>query len=330
MLIDIANQQISQNNVMVVVINKNYQNLLLKKFDSRIKIVLLNRHEGSRSLLPIVKLNLLPYNFHADIIHFHNGDSPQLLLPQIGRKVFMTIHCMNFPLQNAKRMNRLIAISKAVKDDVVSHGVDNVSIVYNGIHSYQILHKTNDIIRDTKPVIIVQVANITPHTKGQDILIKAISILKKQGYNNFEAHFIGKGDAITELEEMATKDGVNDQIVFHGSKDRQWIYSNLKEFDIMCHPARFEGFGLSVVEGMTAGIPVLVPNEGGPYEVIAKGKYGYTFEMENANDCAGKLLYIASHYRQARELAVKARQFAIDNYSITKTVELYENIYKEF
>ncbi len=80
--------------------------------------------------------------------------------------------------------------------------------------------------------------------KGQDILINAISILKKRNIKNIEVSFIGTGNDIHILKQMADNLGVSEQIHFLGLKDRQYIYSHLKEYDLMCHPARYEGFGL--------------------------------------------------------------------------------------
>ena len=91
----------------------------------------------------------------------------------------------------------------------------------------------------------------------------------------------------------------------------------------MCHPARFEGFGLSIIEGMVACLPLVVPNNGGQYEVVANGKQGYTFNEGSVEDCAESLAYVYEHYQEAYKKAIAARNFAMQNYSVVNTANLY-------
>ena len=84
--------------------------------------------------------------------------------------------------------------------------------------------------------------------------------------------FIGEGDSRTFLEKMSADLNVADRVDFLGLKDRDYIYQHLCDYDLMCHPSRFEGFGLTVAEGMVAKLPVLVATGDGPYEIIGQGK----------------------------------------------------------
>jgi len=165
--------------------------------------------------------------------------------------------------------------------------------------------------------------------KGQDILINAISILKKRNIKNIEVSFIGTGNDIHILKQMADNLGVSEQIHFLGLKDRQYIYSHLKEYDLMCHPARYEGFGLCIAEGIAAMLPILVSDEGGPYEIIKQGRLGYAFQSGNAVDCADKIEYILKNYNDAVKLTFPAYEHAMQHYSIKRMVKKYTQSYKD-
>ena len=323
MLVDIINEQIKTNSVILIVINDLYQNDLLAKLDSRVKIKLLNRKVGSRSLWPIIKLNALLYYYRADVVHLHNENSVQLLLPQIGRKIILTVHALNLPLKGLNRISSLISISEAVNKDVFDRYGYASKTIYNGIHNETIDYRKQCDDFDKKGMQVVQVANLLQDLKGQDILMKAIGLLHRRGIKNIDVHFIGKGEAMYDLKKLSEEEGVSSMIHFHGGKDRKWIYAHLKDFDVMCHPARFEGFGLSIIEGMVACLPLVVPDNGGPYEVVANGKYGYTFNEGSVEDCAESLAYVYEHYQEAYKKAIAARNFAMQNYSVVNTANLY-------
>ena len=73
MLPDIVNEQAKTNDVALVIINDWVEPSILAKVDqSIVKVVLLNRHEGSKNPMSIVKLNLFLMKFRPDIIHTHD------------------------------------------------------------------------------------------------------------------------------------------------------------------------------------------------------------------------------------------------------------------
>ena len=63
-------------------------------------------------------------------------------------------------------------------------------------------------------------------------------------------------------------------------------------YDLLVQPSRYEGFGLTVVEGMAAGVPVLVSDIEGPMEVIDKGRHGFAFRSEDFHDCGDRMMEI--------------------------------------
>ena len=47
-----------------------------------------------------------------------------------------------------------------------------------------------------------------------------------------------------------------------------------------------ETFGLTIIEGMAYGLPAIVPNVGGPTEIVLNGYNGYTIDVTNAAEIA--------------------------------------------
>ena len=239
----------------------------------------------------------------------------------------ITTH-LHIPLEHAGRGTQLIAISEAVKADIQQRTGRVAMTIPNGIPMDKIEKRTRRASFVGKNMRIVQVSRLDVEKKGQDILIKAVALLKERGIENIEVDFIGEGRSEPRLRQLVQEYCVGNQINFLGLCDRQYIYSHLKEYDLMCHPARYEGFGLTVAEGIAAMLPVLVSDEGGPYEIIKYGELGYAFRMEDVTDCANQIEYIYNNYDKAMERAGSAYTYVAEQFSVRRMVADYIKAYQ--
>ncbi|MBK9737018.1 MAG: glycosyltransferase family 4 protein [Saprospiraceae bacterium] len=136
---------------------------------------------------------------------------------------------------------------------------------------------------------IVQVGRLEHEIKGQHILINALNILiNKYSVRNIHLDFIGEGSSLKYLMKLTDKLSVTKYVSFLGLCDREYIYTHLRDYNVLVQPSLFEGFGLTVVEALAAGIEVLVSDVDGPLEIIEKTGYGYIFKSGNAEDCGSK------------------------------------------
>lgn len=331
MLMDIVNEQVKTEQVYLGIINDSVDQRILSQIDSRVHIYRLNRTPGSRNPIPLIKLKFWLLSKRFDVIHTHNLGILPLLFPRASRVRFATVHALHVPLVYARRADCLFAISEAVRDDVLERLPSaNVKVIMNGIKVDTIQQRQVQHYTSNRTFRIIQVARLDAMTKGQDILIKAVAILKKVGINNIQVDFIGEGDSRTDLEKLAIENNVVENVRFLGLRDRTYIYSHLKDYDLMCHPARYEGFGLVIAEAMAARVPVLVSDEGGPYELIQKGVYGSSFKMNSAEDCAEKIKTIMQDYSSAIAKVEPAYQYTIQNFSINHMVKELLEYYVKF
>lgn len=325
MLVDIVNHQVKEDTVSIIIINNEYQPSLLDTINKKVKIILLNRQAGSKSIFPIIKLNFILFKINPDVIHCHNANIINIISPTF-KKTCLTLHCAGIPTNNLHKYRKVFAISDFVKEELVSRSNVDVDVIENGINIENIEKRTNHIY--DKSLKIVQVSRLDKNVKGQDILIEAINILNTKGIKNVFVDFIGDGPSSTELKELTNKYSLEERIRFLGSRDRKYIYTNLKNYDLMCHPARTEGFGLVVIEGLAAQLPILIPNQGGAYEVTNKGKLATTFMNEDPNSCASKIIEIMGNYKNALGIMPKVEKY-ISRYSIRETVIKYRSKYLE-
>ncbi|WP_179856945.1 glycosyltransferase [Porphyromonas gingivalis] len=326
MLVDIVNEQVASHEVTLIIVNDSYSQILLDQIDRRISIINIKRKAGSLNPWSFIRLNYILYTGKYDVIHLHSSSLSRVLLGVMESKIVYTAHCLGVNIKDVLRGGDIYAISESVKNDLLVRGkgiinADRVVIVPNGVRFDAIRSKIE--YRSPHKISIINVARLDSELKGQDILIRAIALLKNRGIEHLCVDFIGEGRSRELLEKLSEDLNVSEQIRFLGLKDREYIYQHLCDYDLMCHPSRFEGFGLTVAEGMAAKLPVLVATGDGPYEIIERGRYGYSFENGDEVSCADALEYILNNYEEAIGKTEQAWCHIRDNYSIQNTAQRY-------
>ena len=324
MLIDIINRQVIGHQVELIIVNDIINESLLHRINSNVNVISIGRKAGSRNIFPLIKLNYIILKSKPDIIHFHSFSLPKIIMRR-GKGLWFTVHSLDQPLSYANHLEGIIAISKTLERDIKARCDCRVELIPNGIETSAILKKESNKQKETFK--IVQIGRLLHEIKGQDILIHAIAFLDKMGIKDIEVDLIGDGPSKEYLMHISRELAVADRIHFVGNKDRDYIYSHLKYYNLLCQPSRTEGFGLSVAEAMAAKLPVLVAKTGGPWEILEQGKYGYGFECGNAIDCANRILEIKNDYSAKYLITEKAFLHIANNYSIDDTVKKYLQVY---
>ena len=325
MLPDIVSEQAKTNEVALIIVNDWVEKSILAKVDKRVKVVLINRHEGSKNPWPIIKLNLFLMKFRPDVIHTHAYREINLVFYPFGKRV-RTIHNTYNVSDEYPKYDQLISISKAVYEFTQKQGFDSV-VADNGIPVSRIAHSKAAPFTDGK-LHFIQVSRLDLEQKGQDILLKALGILKNiYGINNFQMHFVGNGVDKSQLIKMTHELHLDDHVIFEGLKEQTWIYENLCRYDLFIQPSRYEGFGLTVAEAIAAKVPVLVSNIEGPLEIIDGGRLGMNFQNESAADCAVKLKSFIEYGRNDAQV-VEAYQYVCEHYDVSITARKYIDVYQ--
>ena len=120
--------------------------------------------------------------------------------------------------------------------------------------------------------------------KGYDIAAKAVAILRHRSYH---LTIIGANtDNQKELVDILVSFGIPhcQLTVRKFCKDREFLIKSLLEFDLVLMPSRTEGFGLTALEALSAGIPILVSGNSGFAEALKKVEFGELYIVEDFKD----------------------------------------------
>lgn len=102
----------------------------------------------------------------------------------------------------------------------------------------------------------------------------------------------GDGPERTSLEKVAVEIGVAGSVRFAGFRDDAGLAAEYSAADAYLHTARLESFGLSVLDALSSGLPVVSVDEGGPTEMIGDGESGFLAPATPA-DLATRLMRLA-------------------------------------
>jgi len=296
MLVDILNQQCKEASVSLIIVNKKLNIDLLNTIDKRVKINLINRRESNKFQLlsTFLKINQIVSKINPDVIHCHNNKLFPFFITQRKRTV-LTVHDTNLSCRFLKYYRQIFTVSHAVKEDVKKRVQVDAQLVYNGIAIDEYQQRTDFISKQLFKV--VQISRLDLRHKGQHIAIQAVAYLKeKYPKMNFSLFFVGDGEDKDKLNALAVENKIENRIVFLGQKSRSWIKEHLQDFDVLIQPSLHDGFGLTVIEGLAAGLPVIASNLEGPKEILDFLNVGLMVEAGNPNDLAEKIYLVYQSY----------------------------------
>lgn len=161
--------------------------------------------------------------------------------------------------------------------------------------------------------------------KNQIILLKAIKILKNDGYN-VRLILCGKGNQLENLQNYCNENNLNDSVVFLG------YYRNANELfpicDIGCSSSIREGLPLNVVEYMASGLPVIASKNRGHTDIVESGKNGFIFDYDSPDQFATYVKQIINNPDLLSEMRVNNIKKA-EKYDILKISNNIAKIIKD-
>ena len=137
---------------------------------------------------------------------------------------------------------------------------------------------------------------------------------------------IGDGPERQNAEELCRTLGVCNDIRFLGKQEQ--MDEILSIADLFILPSQYESFGLSALEAMACGVPVISTNVGGIPEINIQGITGYLSNVGDVNDMADHAIHILQnddtlqHFKDAA--LAQAR-----NFEKSQIIPLYEQLYDE-
>ncbi len=172
--------------------------------------------------------------------------------------------------------------------------------------------------------VIGMVANLLP-VKAPDVLIKAVpEVIEK--FPNTLFVLAGDGPLQPDLESLAENLKVSKCIRFLGY--RSDIADVIAAFDIGAMCSKVETHGISILEMMAAGVPVVAPDVGGIPEVIENEINGVLFPQGNPDQLAESVICLLSDPKIAHRLGKAGQNRVYEKFSVERMVRSTEQIFQ--
>lgn len=198
--------------------------------------------------------------------------------------------------------DQIIAECPQDKWDLVKHydaPIEKITVIPCGFSKSEFYPVEKLIARRTIGVgasekILLQLGRMVPR-KGVDNVIKALSELKKRGCScrllvvGGESELPENDAEIARLTKLANEEGVGDRVVFTGRKNREALKFYYSAADVFVTTPWYEPFGITPLEAMACGTPVIGSNVGGIKFSVLDGETGYLVPPASASELADKL-----------------------------------------
>jgi len=153
--------------------------------------------------------------------------------------------------------------------------------------------------------------------KGFDVALRALAKVSQATGAPFRYRIAGVGPAHAELEALASNLGISDRVEFLGWMEPENLPEFYRSGTVLLHPARVEPYGVSVLEAMASGLPVLASTAtGAAVDRITTGVNGLLHEPDEIDTLAGQvqslLNSIAVVRTMGRNARVTAEQWPVD------------------
>lgn len=306
-----------------------------------------------KSFLAYRQLKQLMNQYDFSIIHCHTPVAAAIARVaainsrKVGTYVIYTCHGFHFnkksgikswvlyyPLEKllAHHTDMIITINKedfeVVKGFKVKEKryIPGVGISVNGIaetdESFKDLRKQLGISEND--FVIMTIGELS-NRKNQQVILKAISKLNDK---NIKYVLCGTGKQLDIYKRIINDNKLNDQVIFTGQKDHDWVMKFAHCIDLGAIPSKIEGLGLAGIEMLAAGKPLVGSNIQGINDYLINEKTGLSFSPTDINGFA-QGIYRMKNDKKLYETCSSNAYDTAKKFDIAISRDLMKKIYEE-
>lgn len=164
----------------------------------------------------------------------------------------------------------------------------------------------------TGPVRLLCVGSVSPR-KAQHVLVRACGLLEEESFIlEIAGSVTADEDYASEVERLVSSLGLEERVTMSGNLDERELEDAYRRADILVHPASWEAFGMSILEGMWQGLPVVAANVAAIPELVRDGENGVLVEPGSAEALANGVRYLMENRARRLEMGGISRELAAD------------------
>lgn len=350
---EICNRLIDMPNVEVCLISLSDKNDFTN-LDYKIKPIIVKSDISlslyKKNIINVTALQNFIETFRPDIIHTHlfvadivsrccyypsakwfthcHGNLPELrkfkLKTFLHKETFIRYFERRFLLKRYKINggNSFIAISKFTQDYFrLNLKKYPIFLLPNAI-DFNRFHRVTNILPDNHKLSLINIGSLV-YNKNQSFLIEVVEELLKRNID-VELNLIGDGVDKTMLSDLIKEKGLTNNVHLLGKIDNVEEYLWLSH--IYVHSALSEALGLTIIEAMAAGVPVVSLDGFGNRDLISNGINGFMLFSKSVNLFTEAVIELWKNQELYMAISKNAVESA-KNYDISSYTEKLIDIY---
>jgi D-inositol-3-phosphate glycosyltransferase len=240
--------------------------------------------------------------------------------------------------------DQIVALCPQDHDDLINlYEADpgKITVIPNGFRPDEIYPLDKLFARmalklDPQEKIILQLGRMV-RRKGVDNVIKALGYMRRE--HNFEARLLivgGESDEpdpkttpeIGRLQKLAEAEGAGDLVTFVGRRPRDMLHYYYSACDVFTTTPWYEPFGITPLEAMACGTPVIGSNVGGIKSTVMDGRTGFLVPPNDPASLGRRIIELLSSNKLMTYFKENAIRHVNQNYTWMKATHLTANMYE--
>lgn len=216
-------------------------------------------------------------------------------------------------------------VSDVSRDDILRlRKTAKVSVIPNGLNLEMYAAEDSKIQYSDEIVFIGRAVNY----KNLDTVLRAMKIVTRT-YPDAKLVVIGDGPMKSLWQHLAVEYGIRKNVIFVGYISQAEKIDWLKRARALVLPSTLEGFGMVILEAWSLKKPVVVARLPPLSGLVDDEKTGFHAAPFDPEEWAEKISLLLRNEYMARKMGVAGYTNLLSNYTIEKTADRVENLYKE-
>ena len=297
----------------------------------------------SSKIVDMVKAHQIDVlHVHYAIPHAYAGYMAKKMLHEEGIElpIVTTLHGTDITLVGShpfyktavtfsiNKSDAVTSVSQSLKEDTqrLFNTKKDITVIPNFIDLDKYTPTTKNCQRDVLAMpderVITHISNFRSVKRIPDV-IHIFNAIQKEIPSKLM--MIGEGPEREKAEQLCTELNIENKVVFLGNSNE--VNKILCFSDLFLLPSETESFGLSALEAMASGVPVVSSNSGGLPEVNINGVSGFLSPVGDIKSMSQNAIHILKNKTDLEVFKKGAKSTAI-KFDIHQIVPAYEEIYK--
>ena len=214
-----------------------------------------------------------------------------------------------------KAIDRFVGVSsytaRHIIEDLGPIVAKKTGVIYNGIDTSVFKKRENQDLNPERKVQFVVVSHLR-ESKGIQDLIDALGYLSEAIKKRLHISIYGEGPLEEGLKQQARDNEVDRLLSFKGSSSG--IPQLLADYEYLIQPTYMECFSLSILESLSANVPVITTTVGGNPEIIKEDVNGFLFQPKDKRALATIIEEVVNGDRKITEdtSALIEKEYSLD------------------